>query len=109
MLVDILPNWLEGKIKPQAQDDKKATYTKILTRKDSLIDWKEPAEYIERQIRALNPNPGTYTLYKGQVLKILKAEVINNKLIPQEVQLAGKKPTSFEDFLRGHKDYVEFQ
>ena len=109
LLIRTIPLWIEGKIQAQVQDEGKATYAKILSGEDGRIDWKRPAEYIERQIRALNPEPGTYTVYREQVLKILKAELSEGKLVIKEVHLAGKKPMSFEDFLRGHQDYVNPQ
>lgn len=105
LLIETIPKWIKGEIKPKPQDESKATYTKILTREDRKIDWKKPIDYIERQVRALNPGPGTYTLYKGKILKILEAEIQNNKLIIKKVNLAGKKPMSFEDFLHGHQDF----
>lgn len=106
LLIKTIPEWIEGKIKPQAQDETRATYAKILKREDGLIDWKKPIDYIDRQVRTLNPEPGTYTLYNGKVLKILKTEIIDNKLMIKEVQLEGKKPMSFEDFQRGHQDFI---
>ena len=106
LLLKTIPEWIAGKIKPKTQDETKATYTKIIKKEDGRIDWKKPAEYIERQVRALNPWPGTYTFYKSKILKILKTEIINDKLIIKEVHLAGKKPMSFEDFFRGHNDYA---
>ena len=107
LLVKTIPKWMRGEIKLKIQDESKATYTKIFTREDGKINWKKPIDYIERQVRALNPEPGTYTLYKGKALKILETDIQNNKLIIKRVQLAGKKPMSFEDFLRGHQDYVK--
>ncbi len=107
LLIETIPRWIKGKIKPRLQDESEATYTKILTWEDGRIDWKKPIDYIERQVRALNPEPGTYTLYKEKILKILETEIQNNKLIIKKVHLAGKKSMSFEDFLRGHQDYVE--
>lgn len=106
LLIETIPKWIKGEIKPKLQDESKATYTKILTRDDGKIDWKKPIDYIERQVRALNPEPGTYTLYKGKILKILGAEIKDQKLVIKKVQLEGKKPMSFEDFLRGHPDFI---
>jgi len=107
LLIRTIPKWLKGEIEPASQDESEATYTEIFTREDGRIDWKKPIDYIERQVRALNPEPGTYTLYKGKILKILETKIQNNKLVIKKVHLAGKKPMSFEDFLRGHQDYVE--
>ena len=104
-LSEVIPDWVEGKIKALPQDETKATYTKMIKKEDGLIDWKSSIDYIEKQVRALNPWPSTYTLYNGKILKILKVEITNNKLIIKEVQPEGKKPMNFEDFLRGHNDF----
>ena len=43
------------------QDDAQSTYAPLLKKSDGAIDWTKNAEEIDRQIRALNPWPGTYT------------------------------------------------
>ena len=106
LLIETIPKWTRGEIKPRPQNHSKATYTKIIKKEDGKINWKKPAEETEGQIRALNSWPGTYTIYNGKILKILKGEVSKGNLIIKEVQLEGKKPMSFEDFLRGHPDYI---
>lgn len=103
LLIDTIPDWLDGRIKLQPQGEKQATYTKILRKEDGKIDWRKSPEELDRQIRALNPWPGAYAIHKGKVIKILKARLEKNKLIIEKIQLAGKKPASFQDFLRGHK------
>lgn len=112
LLTKTISDWVAGKINPLPQDEAEATYTKLLKREDGLIDWKKPIDYIDRQVRALNPWPGTYMVYKNTLptgrqekLKILKTEVADNKLLIKEVQLEGKKPMSFADFQRGHQDF----
>jgi len=105
LLIKTIPLWIKGKIKEKLQDESKASYTKILTKEDGLINWRDPIEKIERQIRAFNPWPGAYTIYRGKMLKILEADIVNNQLILKKVQLEGKKPMRFEDFLRGHQDF----
>ncbi|MGB9743256.1 MAG: methionyl-tRNA formyltransferase [Minisyncoccales bacterium] len=105
LLIKTIPLWTKEKIKEKLQDEKKASYTKILKKEDGLINWQDPPEVIERKIRALNPWPGTYTIYHGKMLKILEAEIINNQLIIKRVQLEGKKPMEFKDFFRGHPDF----
>lgn len=105
LLIDTIPDWVEGKIKLRLQDELSATYTKILTREGGKIDWRKSPEELDRQIRALNPWPGVYTVHKGRRIKILKARLEKNQLIIEKVQLEGKKPTGFQDFLRGHKDF----
>jgi methionyl-tRNA formyltransferase len=88
LLIETIPKWIKGKIKPKPQDEKKATYTKILTKEDGKINWRESAENIERKIRAFNVWPGTFTFWKknGKLLriKILKGRVYK---FPQEIYL----------------------
>jgi methionyl-tRNA formyltransferase len=105
LLIEALPKLIAGRLAPQDQDETKATFTKRLKIKDGLIDLKEPAEISVRKIRALNPEPGTYSIYNSKRLKILEAKVEQGRLIINQVQLEGKKPMAFEDFLRGHKDF----
>lgn len=87
LLAKTIPLWVAGKIRATPQDDSKATYTRQLIKEDGRIDWSKPAVYIERQVRALQPWPGTFCKIKAQSqkskntkqnLKILKADVIEN-------------------------------
>ncbi|OHA00650.1 MAG: methionyl-tRNA formyltransferase [Candidatus Sungbacteria bacterium RIFCSPHIGHO2_02_FULL_47_11] len=63
LLLETLPQWLNGKIKPTPQDDSQATYSKILTKESGRIDWSRTAEEIERKVRAFSPWPGAWTLW----------------------------------------------
>jgi methionyl-tRNA formyltransferase len=54
---------------PQPADG--ATYAPKLSREDGRIDWTATAEIIDRQVRALDPWPGTFTLLDGSPLKVL--------------------------------------
>lgn len=83
LLLDTLPSYLVGEVKPVPQDDSQATYTKLIKKEDGLIDWTKDAEYIERMIRAYDPWPSAYTEIRNMKheirnLKIKKAEVIEN-------------------------------
>src|SRR5579875_2408913 len=55
---------------PVPQPASGATYAPKLTREDGRIDWSRDAAAILRQVRALNPWPGTYATLDGEVLKI---------------------------------------
>lgn len=81
LLMETLPLWIEGKIIPQEQDHKKATYCKIIIKEDGKIDWSDTAENIERKIRAFTPWPGTFCFFQDQNgdqkrLKIIEADVM---------------------------------
>lgn len=105
-LTTILPSYLEGKVELREQNHSQATFTQKLTRESGKIDWSKPADYQERLIRAMSPWPGAWSEVKinNQVkrLKILKAHLINKKMVLDEVQLEGKKPVSLKQFQEGY-------
>lgn len=105
LLVEILPRYISGELKPQEQDHSKATFTKMFSREDGKINWQEPAEKIYNRIRALNPEPGTWTMWKGKVVNIKKAKLADGKLAIEILQLEGKRETPFREFLNGHPDF----
>src|SRR5437660_1988469 len=105
------------------QDNSLATYAQKLKREDGRIDWAEPAEVIERKIRAFNPWPGAFMTIDGRNLKILSASVVDLSGKPGQilsgekelviaagkgalslrgVQLEGRRQMSAAEFLRGH-------
>ncbi len=55
------------------QPEEGATYAPKLTRDDGKLDWSHTAAALDRQVRALNPWPGTFTTLEGETLKILAA------------------------------------
>ena len=72
-LLEALPLWVAEKITPQPQDELHATHTRMLTKEDGHIQWERPATILTRQIRAYTPWPGSYTHWRGKLLKILAA------------------------------------
>lgn len=105
LLIETLPKYINGDIKPQEQDHSQATFTKMLSREDGRINWSQPAEKIYNQIRALNPEPGTWSLWKGKVVNIKKAKLTDDKLEIETLQLEGKRETPLWEFLNGHRDF----
>lgn len=111
LLLDTMPKYVGGEIKPREQDHSQATFTKLLNREDGRIDWSRPHKEIYNQIRALNPEPGTWTTWNDKILNIKTAsfakatEGHNEQLKLLTVQLEGKKETSMTDFLSGHPDF----
>lgn len=107
-LIAILPAYLEGKIELRPQDHSQATYTAKLTRDSGKIDWQKPAEYLDRFIRAMSPWPGAWSNVDQKRLKMLRAHLDPSassgqaKLILDQVQLEGKKPVTFKQFLEGY-------
>ena len=82
LLVETLPAWLAGAIKPQPQDDGLATLAPRLRKEAGIIDWREAAADIDRQVRAFYPWPGTFTQGPRGQFKILAVEVAVDVEIP---------------------------
>src|SRR3989344_1993223 len=85
LLIDAAQKWIDGTIKPRAQDHSRATHTKILNKQDGEIKTDYTAEHIERMARAYYPWPGIYLNYELRImnyesekkrLKIIKTKIV---------------------------------
>jgi methionyl-tRNA formyltransferase len=125
LLAGLLLPWIRGEIQPMEQDERQATYTARIEKADGLIDWGQPAEVVARQVRAYNPWPTAYTSWDGRMLKILRAHASPGQAPPgrviadgpepfavgtgrgllsvDEMQIAGGRPMTPGEILRGHR------
>ena len=130
-LLAILPSWIAGDITPEPQDGLKASHTHMLHKEDGTITWEQPAAVLARKVHAYTPWPGAYTHWRGKLLKIVSAQakavepgkavqpgtvtqseeaghhiltVVTGQglLVVKQLQLAGKRAMSAEEFLRGY-------
>lgn len=101
LLIEILPKFGPpaggGEIRPAAQDESRATFTKKFSTQDGFVDLdKDDPAIIYRKVRALNPEPGVWTMKGDKRMKILKAEFDSSaggsKLKLKEIQYEGGKP-----------------
>lgn len=115
LICDALPDWIAEELVPSEQVESEATYCKKVEKKDGFISPylivgqnadKETLIRAERAVRALNPDPGTYTIIKANGkdtrIKILKARIENDKFVPEIVIPEGKKEMDWGDFLKGN-------
>jgi methionyl-tRNA formyltransferase len=72
------------------QNSADATYAPKLERDDGRINWSEPAELIERKIRAFNPWPGAFTLLSGKSETPLKLKIFSATIIGQPQRAPGE-------------------
>lgn len=112
--IDVLP-----RIK---QPENGVTYAHKLTKQDGKIDWQEPAQQIDHQVRALHPWPGVWFELAGKVFKVGAVEIMDQSGMPGTVlddqftvacgeksvrilniQRPGKDMMNMQDFLRGFK------
>lgn len=61
----------------EEQADSGATYAHKLDKAEARIDWSEPADVLERKIRAFNPWPVTWCLINGERTRVWSSEVVN--------------------------------
>jgi methionyl-tRNA formyltransferase len=135
LIIETVPKWLEGKIKPIPQDDSLATYCHKISSEDEKINWEKSSIEIDRKVRALNPKPGVFTIANDIIIKIIKGCPIDDptlyidkpvgsifqfqdKLavkcgkgiyIIEELKPAGKNTMNSESFLRGNKWILEIK
>ena len=60
LIVQALDGLAEGRLTAEPQPSEGVTYAAKLSRDDGRLDWSQPADFIERQVRALNPWPGVW-------------------------------------------------
>lgn len=58
---------------PQPADG--VTYAAKIEKGEARLDFRRPAEAVERQVRAFNPAPGAFFEYEGERIKVLAAVV----------------------------------
>lgn len=111
LLIEYLPSWLEGKIKPGEQDHVSATITKKITKENGLINFDDQAEINFRKIRALTPWPGAYFFikHKNQDFRVIikAAHLANGELIIDRVLPEGKAEMDWKSFKKGYLDKIE--
>ncbi len=125
MITPIIDRLAGGGVTSTPQPEEGATYAKKIEKSEGQIDWRQPAHMIDRQLRALNPWPGCFTLLaSGERLRVLAGSFERNApagsaagsvlddelrvacgegvLRITKLQKAGGKPMNTSDFLRGH-------
>jgi len=117
LLHTTLPPFLNRQIVPKTQDELQATYTpktSSRTHQSAFIPWEKikpclttvpninNCKVLNSEIHSLNPDPGAWTKIDSLELKILTSSVEKQKLILTTVQLPGKSPITWSQFLSGH-------
>jgi methionyl-tRNA formyltransferase len=75
LVVKTLKGLLDGSVRPVAQDESGASYTRKIRKEHGAIDWSKGAVEIERRIRAMLPWPSAQTGFAGKRLIVLEAAV----------------------------------
>ncbi|MCW5197130.1 methionyl-tRNA formyltransferase [Buchnera aphidicola] len=126
-ILNIINNIHNKKYIPQEQNHKHTTYAIKTTKKMAEINFFISAKNIEKMIRSLNPNPGTYITIKNKNIKILEVKILKNKKKYQigeiikinnkgiqiqtikniinitKIQIPGKKIIQVSEFINSHQ------
>lgn len=105
---------------PQIQPELGVTYAHKMAKEESVIDWTQSADVIERKLRAFTPWPGLWMHYNGERLRVHRAQIVDKSGAPgtivdvpfvvacgdkalavTEIQRAGKNRQSILEFTRG--------
>ena len=74
-LVATLADAAHGALRPVAQPEAGVTYAHKIAKAEAAIDWTQPADAIERRVRAFDPFPGASFAAAGEVVKLWRAQV----------------------------------
>ncbi len=75
MVVKALRDLASGPLECTPQPQVGVTYAEKIAKTESQIDWSQPAQAIDRRVRALTPAPGAYTLLNGEIIKVVDCEI----------------------------------
>jgi len=123
----VLRDYVDGEIQPIPQTESRATFCHKIDKEDGLIDLQTlTAVEIRNRLRAYTPWPSIFLMVEGKRLKFLELDIdqslklapgavkelsknsvaIGTKdgsIIPQTLQLEGKKPMTIQEFLLGNR------
>ena len=128
VLVETLDRLAEDGPEPTPQDGSKATVTRPIRADDRVLRWDGAALALVNRTRAMAPEPGATTRFRGEPLKVLRAEVTeaagepgtivavdaegfvvatgDGGFRPLELAPAGRKRMRAADFARGARPAV---
>lgn len=131
LLAETISGLASGSITPVPQPGEGASVAPKLSREDGRIDWTRDATTLHNLVRGTSPEPGAFTVWRGQFLKVHRVtrdfetlpgkcgEVVSihpdgSPLVATgrggirlaEVQVPGKKRTAGADWVRGYRVQV---
>jgi len=75
LIVEALERAACGGLRSVPQPDLGVTYAHKVSRAEAPLDWTQPADVLERRIRAFDPFPGATCRMGNEVIKVWEAEV----------------------------------
>ncbi|MFT3779025.1 MAG: methionyl-tRNA formyltransferase [Ottowia sp.] len=84
LIVQALELAAAGRLTATPQPAEGATYAHKIEKHEAAIDWRQPAETIERRIRAFDPFPGASGMLGGEAVKLWRSEISSCQRLPDE-------------------------
>lgn len=94
LLLESLRRFVDGDLAPMPQPEGGGSVVRPLVKADGWIVWNQPADAIERRIRAMQPWPRAWTtMPNGATLQIGRASLLDRPFqdLPGTVVVAGKR------------------
>ena len=120
MVPSVVQGIAVGALAAVPQPEAGVTYARKLARDEGRLSFAEPAELVERRLRALNPAPGCWCEARGERLSLLAGRVVAASGAPgtvialpltiacgsdavaiTQVQRAGRRPMPADELQRG--------
>lgn len=125
LLIPTIKGYVEGAIVPRPQPEEGVTLAPPIRKDDGRIDWSASAETIDRMVRAFTPWPGTFTMWRGRLIKVLSGhvergnlpagcvDVVDGRMLvgtgagvyaPTRLQMAGRQALDVRAFVNGQPE-----
>ena len=128
VLLETLDRLAEGGLDAAPQDEARASSARPIRAEDRILRWVESARSLVNRTRAMAPEPGASTAFRGEPLKVLRAETTDvggdpgaiaivdadgfvvatadGGFRPLELAPAGRKRMRTADFVNGYRPRV---
>lgn len=136
LLSETIPGWTKGELKPIKQNHAEATMCQLIEKSDGKINWDESAREIYNKFRAFKVWPGIFSFWEnkstlnkisftaievakekpgekhrqGEIFryneKQIAVQTMDEVIIIDKIQLAGKNETATLDFINGYPNFI---
>lgn len=84
-------NAIKAGIRPEPQKNDGASRAMKISKEECEIDWELGAQLISQKIRAFTSLPGTWTKFRGEVIKIDSVSLTDETLEPGQIRVINKQ------------------
>lgn len=85
MIVETLDQLPGGTLQAVAQPERGVSYAAKIGKTEAAIDWRRPAVVIDRMVRAFNPFPGAFGIFRQVPVKVWRCEPVAGHAEPGQV------------------------